>query len=77
MASRLRYASKICCRMPTLVGTAMTRAAHQTADNARQGALHAGDGDDHLRLSKFLGMREQAVQAGDHLRRRGGRPRCP
>ena len=41
------------------------RTAHKTADNARQGALHAGDGDDHLRLGKFLGMSEQAVQAGD------------
>lgn len=30
-----------------------------------EGAFHAGDGDDHLRLGKFLGMREQAVQAGD------------
>ena len=41
------------------------RTAHKASDDARQGAFHAGDGDDHLRLGKFLRMREQAVQAGD------------
>ena len=38
---------------------------YQAADNARQCALHAGNGDDHLCLGEFLGMREQTVQAGD------------
>ena len=46
-------------------GNGDDRATHQAADNARQGALHAGDGDDHLCLGKFLGMREQTVQTGD------------
>jgi len=41
------------------------RTAHKASDDARQGAFHAGDGDDHLRLGKFLSMSEQAVQAGD------------
>ena len=45
-------------------GNGDDRTAHQTADNARESPLHAGDGDDHLRLGKLLGMREQAVQAG-------------
>ena len=58
------YASKICA-VAHAGGNGDDRAAHQTADNARQGALHAGDGDDHLRLGKFLSMSEQAVQAGD------------
>ena len=41
------------------------RTAHEAADNACQGALHAGDGDNDLGSCKFLGMREQAVQARD------------
>ena len=53
------------CAVANAGGNGDDRTAHQTADNARQRALHAGDGDDHLRLGKFLGMREQAVQAGD------------
>ena len=46
-------------------GNGDDRATHQAADDARQGAFHAGDGDDHLCLGKFLGMREQTVQTGD------------
>ena len=46
-------------------GNGDDRATHQAADDACQGAFHAGDGDDHLRLGKFLSMSEQAVQAGD------------
>ena len=42
-------------------GNGYDRTAYQAADNARQGALHAGNGDDHLCLGKLLGMREQTV----------------
>lgn len=51
------YATKTCA-VAHAGGNGDDRTAHQTADNARQRALHAGDGDDHLCLGKFLGMRE-------------------
>ena len=51
--------------VPHAGGNGDDRTAHKASDDARQSALHAGDGDDHLCLGKFLGMREQAVQAGD------------
>ena len=53
------------CTVATLVGTAMTGQLTRPPMTLRQGAFHAGDGDDHLCLGKFLGMSEQAVQAGD------------
>ena len=46
------------CTVAHARGNGDDRTAHQAADDARQGAFHAGDGDDHLRLSKLLGMRE-------------------
>lgn len=50
---------------PTLVGTAMTGQLTRPPTTLARAPSHAGDGDDHLCLGKFLGMREQAVQAGD------------
>ena len=43
----------------------MTGARHEAADDARQGALHAGDRDDDARGAEAVAFGQQTVEAGD------------